>query len=78
MDFDDSRQDQWKIHFYSYHFVAFFKKQKDAPRLSLENQLALKESHRLKDLPRVSNPFRILFWHLRADMLFIKGIFAEE
>lgn len=59
-------------------FVAFFKKQKDAPRLSLENQLALKESHRKKDLPQVSNPFRILFWHVRADILFIKGIFAEK
>jgi len=59
-------------------FAAFFKKQKDTLRLPPENQLALKESHRPKDLPRVSNPFKILFWHLRADILFIKGIFAEK
>lgn len=61
-----------------FSFVAFFKKQKDTPRLPLENQLALKASHRLKDLPCFSNSFKILVWHLRADFLLIKGIFPEK
>lgn len=78
MDFDESRQDQWKIHFCSSYFCCFLLKTKGYTKAPLGKSAGIEGISQTKDLPRFSNLFKILFWHLRADFLLIKGIIAEK